>query len=511
MNSRRIGIIDIGSNSIRLVIYDIQANGAYRVISEFKQSARLSGRMSMDGSLPAAGIDGIVRILQNFRGICKAHQVTSLRAVATAAIRNASNSEEIVNQLREQSGIQVELLTGEDEARIGFLGMSQTLDIADGLLIDIGGGSTEVSLFRGKKLLHSVSFPFGAVNTARRFNTDGEAPEAKLHEIRNMVLQAVASEPWIRTNEGKPMVGLGGTFRSLCKIHQRRHQYPLPITHNYPMSGEAMQELTEWLPKLPPDKRKKVDGLSKDRFDLIVPGLIIVDTLFQASGSSHCVISGAGLRDGIFYESFAAEDTSLPIAERSSDNLYKLHSTVPPAHSKHVKHSALTIYDALTAAGKHPFDPRTRLCLEIAAKLYRIGVSLSYYQYAKHTFYMLAGARIDGLTHRETLLCAFIATYKTKKRLLHMWSPYREIMLDSDVELVVRLGSILQLAVALDSSETQPLHLIYAVSDDKSLRLQLQIQNDPTAEFSEVEELQKDFRKIWGLSVQLNAPSFSTI
>lgn len=514
-DKRTIGIIDIGSNSIRLVIYEIYSAHAYRVTGEFKQSARLSQRIGADNTLGEEDIEAIVQILLQFRRICRSYQVQEIRAAATAAIRNAANSRQIISALQERSGIPVDLLSGEDEARIGFLGMIHSLDIADGMLVDIGGGSTEVSLFRNRKLVRSVSFPFGAVNTTRRFSDGGEFTEAQLQLIRLMASKAIEDEAWIKEQPGLPLIGLGGTIRNLCKISQKKHKYPLPLTHNYPMSAQEMGELMSWLPALPAEKRKKVDGLSKDRFDIIVPGLTILDTLFAESGCSHYIISGAGLRDGLFHEWYISGGSreafdSLSMPERSARNILALHSCVPVDHLEKVTGFALTLFDALQSV--HGYDAAARRCVGIAALLYRIGVSITYYQFTKHSFYMIANSRLDGLSHRETVLCAAIASFKTKSRAQQVHTQYKDLLLESDVDLIVKLGTLLQLAIAMDISETQAFSSLVAYLDDnKELALYVQSQNDPSIEYREIAGVNKDFKKIWGLKLTLhNASSFST-
>ncbi|TDG00725.1 Ppx/GppA phosphatase family protein [Paenibacillus piri] len=501
-NSRRIGIIDIGSNSIRLVIYEIHASGAHRVIAEFKQSARLSQRIGADNRLPATDIQAIIAILTQFKQICGVHEVmlADIRAAATAAIRNAANSQEIIGALRLETGIAVELLSGEDEARIGFLGMIRSLDIQDGILVDIGGGSTEVTVFRARKRLKSVSFPFGAVNTSRKYSSSGQCSEEQLKSIRHMVQQAVAQEPWLRMHPGLPLVGLGGTIRTLSKIHQKKHKYSLPVTHNYSIAAAPMDELMKWLASLPADKRKKVDGLSKDRFDIIIPGMTILQALFQATGASGYTISGAGLRDGLFHAAYTpAQSPETSPLEQSTRNLINLHCMAPAAHLQQVTDHAAALFDALQSV--HGLDGRNRQCLLTAAMLHRIGTAIDYYHYTKHGFYMIAHSRIDGLTHRETIVCAAVASYKTKNKSQQVYLRHKDILQETDLDRIAKLGTILQLAKALDVTETQAVASVTAVAAAASSRLLLRaaIKHDPSNEISAVDSIQKEFNKIWGL------------
>jgi exopolyphosphatase/guanosine-5'-triphosphate,3'-diphosphate pyrophosphatase len=225
-NLQRIGLIDIGSNSVRLVIYEKTFASGHRVIDESKLTARLSEKMTADGRLPDREIAALAQTLTHFRKLCEANRTSRIRAVATAAIRNAANSREIARRLRRLTGLDIEILTGEEEARFGFLGMISSMDIRDGFLIDIGGGSTELSLFLDRKLIRSVSFPFGSVNTTKLFTQSGHMEPADMARILDMVDGSLARESWIAEHAGLPLIGLGGTIRSLSSITTRSTPKP---------------------------------------------------------------------------------------------------------------------------------------------------------------------------------------------------------------------------------------------------------------------------------------------
>lgn len=502
---RTIGIIDIGSNSVRLVIYAQFENGASRVISEHKESPRLSGLIKEDGTLPEDGITLLSAILTRFHRIGSSYAVSEYRAVATAAVRNAANSQQIIDEISRTSGIQVKLLSGQEEAQLGFAGMINTMDVTDGYLVDIGGGSTEVTLFRGRKRLHSVSFPFGAVNMTRKFAPDGEFTSQHLEAVRSTVKEAVRSEGWIGKVSGLPMIGLGGTLRTLCKIHQKQIHYSLNLTHQYTMTRQAVDEIVEQLAFLPGERRKKVDGLAKDRSDIIVPGMIILQTLAELTGTSHYIVSGAGLRDGLYFEGFApGVPEHLPLAERSADLLYALHPFAPPSYIERVQQQALLLFDGLRKAGSHPYDDRIRLCLSVAAKLHRIGTAISSYQHIRHTYYMIVHSRIDGMTHRELVITALIASFKGKAKLQELVQLHQDVLLEDDLPLLMQLGYLLMLAKALDKSETGEGQLQNIRVIDSMLVLETSSKQDPSELFREVSDLSKDFHKAWGLSLELN-------
>ncbi|PYI57059.1 Ppx/GppA phosphatase family protein [Paenibacillus flagellatus] len=508
MKSERVGIIDIGSNSVRLVVYERIGAEAFRVIDESKESVRLSARISGDGSIAPEDAERLARVLNEFRLLCRVHGVGPIRAVATAAIRNAANGRDVAALLEKRTGLSVDILSGEEEARFGFVGMINSLDIADGFLIDIGGGSTEVSLFRSRTLVRTVSFPFGAVNTAKSLADGGDASKDGVKRIRDMVTSAAAVEPWIAQHPGLPLVGLGGTIRSLCKIDQKKKKYAFPQTHRYELSQADLNGLADWLPSLPVEQRKKVDGLSDDRADIIVPGLIILHTLFLHMNARSCIVSGAGLRDGVFYETaFPGRPVRADVLGDSVSNLLSLHPAVSRPHVEHVRRLADRLFEGL--ALEAVYGRRSRELLRTAAMLYRIGVTVDFYRYNKHTFYLLANSRIDGLTHRESVLCALIASYKSRSRTRSSFAPYKELMEEADLDLACRLGSLLQLAVALDRSETQPLEDVRARVDKADLRIEWRSRHDPAIELRETERVAGEFKKVWGLRVKMSPATSS--
>ena len=295
----RIGIIDIGSNSIRLVIYDTTSEGGYKIIKECKYSARLSEKITKDGCLERKDMETIISVLRQFKEICTAFEVEKIRAGATAAIRNAANSSEIITYLSESSAIDIEVISGRQEAYFGFLGVINAFDVEDGFVIDIGGGSTEITLFRGRRYEQSISFPFGAVNTNLLYGQGGNWSSEQIHKLQSFVKDRLAEHDWLSTGAGLPLYGLGGTLRSLGKLDQKRRDYSLPNSHGYTMPNETIDQFMNTLPYMSYEKRKELDGLSKSRADIIVSGLIIFHTVYQYIGTSLAVISGQGLREGM--------------------------------------------------------------------------------------------------------------------------------------------------------------------------------------------------------------------
>lgn len=502
MKNQRIGIMDIGSNSIRLAIFEQTEFGAHRVIDESKETARLSLQIDVGGQLDKKDVLSVIDTLNHFKMLCQANRTSKIRAVATAAIRGAANSGEILHFIEEKTGLSIELLPGEEEARLGFLGMINTIDLKDGFLVDIGGGSTELTLFKNRSIVQSVSIPFGAVNSTKRFSQGGFVHPEQQKQLQETIELAIKNQPWIAENAGLPLVGVGGTVRSICKMDQKKKKYSFEHMHNYDMMPKDVAYLQNLLQSMPLSRRKRVKGLNKERIDIIAPGIIILSAILKICGAPAFIVSGAGLRDGIMYEMLYPDRPKVEdVLEHSLRNLLSLHPSVPTAHVEQVNRIALTLFDHLQDV--HCLNNRFRKYLYVASLLYRIGITINYYDYRTHTFYLMAHSRLDGLSHREILICAMIASFKSKNGTRHLYNQYKDILTEPDFNYIVLLGTLLQLARALDRSETQPVIHLEAVKKNDVLELRIQIKYSAAIEMREIASLSALFKKEWGLAPKI--------
>lgn len=511
MNKNEItGIIDIGSNTVRLAVYQLSEEGAYRVIDQGKWTARLSQRMTSGSMLPDEVVAELSEVLRHFATICEMHGTSRIRAVATAAIRQAVNGADVIRQLKDDTGIAVEILSGEDEARIGSHATLSTMNVTDGFIVDIGGGSTEVSLFRNRRIVKAVSFPVGCVNMAARFAL-GESPvqPSVISDMQLAVRQLLGKHRWIAGHPGLPLIGLGGTVRALAKLRQRESEYPLSLLHGYELEQADLAETLGKLAELPLDKRKKLPGLSKDRGDVIVPGLAILLGIVQQTASARLVVSGAGLRDGLFLETCLPQFRAVTgddVLEESIRNLSALYPTAPEGHLNQVRKLALILFDSLSAA--HGLPSFSRRLLETAARLFKIGAVIDFNDSADHTFYMLLHTHWNGLSHREIVITAAVAAYTSIGQLRRKLTPYRSLLADGDIELACKLGSMLQLAAALDRSESQAIASVDLFISGSKLHLIAYAGRLLPVEQMEVESIAKEFKKNWGLApiLSVSAP-----
>lgn len=508
-----VGIMDIGSNSIRLVIYENGGGMGYKVLKECRESARLSAIVTPEGEMPLESLRFIVPVLRQFAEVSRAYEVSEIRAVATAAIRNATNGEDVIQYLNEQTGLDIELLPGEMEGHYGFIGVVNRIDIRDGYIIDIGGGSTEITLFRDRTRISSVSFPFGAVNMNVRFGKqeDGRWDEKAVTELEQLVLKAAEKHDWISRNPGLPLVGLGGTIRAVGKMHQRKRKYSMEQIHQYTLQSEDADYYYQQLPSMTNEERKRVAGLSKNRTDIIIPGMIILRTLFGYMQCDHYLISGTGLRDGLFFEWERGREHAVldDVLEYELESVLELEPLPRQRHLRQVAQLSVQLYESL---GEGMDDRWNVKLLRTAAMLHQIGMKVGYHDYEEHTRYLLTTRALAGLNHRETVLVAFIAIFgskgKIKKRRISV--EYADILHPKDEERIRRLGALLQLAAAMDTSETQPVESLLAVRKGRDFELTIHCRTEASMEVAEITEAVKDLEKEWDVRVRLVVHTVST-
>jgi exopolyphosphatase/guanosine-5'-triphosphate,3'-diphosphate pyrophosphatase len=504
-NVQITGIIDIGSNTVRLAVYQLSDDGAYRVIDQGRWGARLSQRMSDNGVLSDEAIDELTDVLRHYRRICQLHGASRIRAVATAAIRQSVNRESIIERLYASTGIAIEILSGEDEARIGSHAMLSTMEFKDGFVIDIGGGSTEISLLLNREVKFAVSFPIGCVNTASRFALGANpVPPTVLHDMQLYIKQQLGGQKWIAEHPGLPLIGLGGTMRALAKLQQRETDYPLNLLHGYELHEADVAARLNQLSAINVEKRKKLPGLSKDRGDVIVPGLAILLSIIQHAATSQIIVCGAGLRDGLFFETCLPQfqpQSAESVLQESIRNLTALYPTAPVDHLIQVRRLAVTLCERLSDSYSLP-RASLRL-LETAAQLFRIGATIDFNNSADHTFYMLLHTHWNGLSHRELLLVSGIAAYTSIGQLRRNLAPFRAVLNEGDIDMAAKLGALLQLAAALDRSEAQAISSLDVIVYGKKLELVAHASHLLPVEQMETDVMANEFKKAWGLTPKL--------
>lgn len=298
MKENLVGLIDLGSNSIRLVVYRIDNHGEYKEVKRAKVTARLINYLNAKGNLTKEGIHLILKTLKGFKKLTQAYKVDVVRGFATAVLREASNQRDVLKEIKKQTDYSFRVLSEDEEAYYGYLGVIQSMDIEEGITIDCGGGSTEITWFKERKLMKSHSFPFGTITLNREFTNEKQVSEKQIDHLKAYLASQFNTLSWLEQVNG-PVIGMGGNARNLTRIYQNKY-----TTKQNSIKLDQIGSIFEELSSLPMNKRSNIKGLSKKRQDLIIPGVLTIGTLMDIVQAPYFVFSDTTIRDGILYEEF---------------------------------------------------------------------------------------------------------------------------------------------------------------------------------------------------------------
>ena len=460
---KRIGIIDLGSNSARLVIVRIHGNNSNQLIYTQKSALRLSQRINKNGEITADAIKDIITAMQKLAHMCKLFNTTTTLAVATAAIRSAKNGPEIIEKIKQEVKIDITIIKGEEEAHFGYLGVINSIDCKNAVLFDLGGGSLEIVLIKDRIPEHMLSLNIGATTMTEKFKTYDKMSSKTYRELKQYIDQKIKkSLPWLK-NAKLPIIGVGGTVRNIAKIHQRKIAYAYPKLHNYRMSNEEFSDVFNMLRNTSYEERKSIPGLSSERADIILSGAAIINELIASSKSREFIISGCGLREGLFHDYYFKTLKKPNVIENILDdsiaNLLSL-TLGNDVHSQKVAQMSEKMFTAWQSI--HKLDEDAFKTLHVAATLHDVGISINYYAHPRHSAYLIENSPLMGITHREQIMAALIANWHNGVSLKNMKHKlFKEFLTEKDLIIAKRLALILSIAENLDFTETDAIRDIY--------------------------------------------------
>ncbi|MCP3026849.1 Ppx/GppA family phosphatase [Halobacillus sp. A5] len=504
MAKQHYAIIDIGSNSVRLVVYLRDKGGRLREVENVKAVARLSTYLLEDGTLSKNGINKLLHTLSSFEGVLATYVLEETVCVATAAIRQSTNQEEIIKEVSKHTGFDMRVLSEEEEAYYGYLAVANSTSLTEGFTVDIGGGSTEVTYFKDRELIHSHSFPFGAVTLKQRFFKKDLPTEEEFSNLRQFLKESFSSLPWL-TGKKVPLVGIGGGARNVVQVDQNLKEYPLAGLHQYKMLDSDLSFIKNYLFTLPMKKMQKVEGLSKDRADIILPAVEVFHTLYEAVQADGFILSRKGLRDGVFYEQLTqGMGTSLfpSVLEESIQELINDYE-LDMRQIQHVQHLAKELFSQFheRGIGSLTIDDWTEV--KRASYVFNLGEYIDDEASAQHTFYLLANRTIDGLMHIDRLKLALMASFKNKTVFKQFISPYKSWFLKEERKHIRFLGAFLKFCYSLDSTRRGTVESLKVNAKGENLTITLFCSKDYMPEEYQIEKQKKHLEKALNTKINL--------
>jgi exopolyphosphatase / guanosine-5'-triphosphate,3'-diphosphate pyrophosphatase len=514
----KLAAIDIGSNSIKLAVADAVDSDSFAVLTREKDVVRLGHETLRKGRLSRAAIDRAIGSIQRFKTIADTHRADAIVSVATASVREAHNAAHFVKEVEQQTGLRVEILSGIEEARLIGLAASHgcSAKAATNMNIDIGGGSTEVSLFRNGSSLSLFSLKLGAVGLTERYLVS-DPPTSKQLKNLKAEIHAAFERPRreLRDAQWQQASGTSGTILSigaaLRKIaagsDERKHQPVQPTETDIPLSQIAA--LNTKLATLDHAGRRALGGLTPQRAEIIIAGGQILEGAMRALSINVIRTCDWALREGVIIDSLREwEDESRPPGPEFADQkLRGVHAVgrrfgYEETHARQVARLAEQIFDGVAAVEN--LSPHHRTLMLAGALLHDIGYHIAHDSHQKHTLYLITNSELTGFSEAERAVIANIARYHRgslpRKRHLEY-----EALNVADRAIVCKLGGIVRLADALDRSHDSRIHELKC-HDGKSGSFHIELCSDADCdnELLEVERKRELFEQAFNRNLSFS-------
>ncbi len=471
---RRVAAIDIGSNSIRQIVADVSPEGAIQVVDEMKAAPRLATGLLSTGELSAASIQSALEALDRMATLARQLGAERIDAVATSAVREASNASAFLALVQRTTGLRVRVLDGDEEARLSFRSAVAHFDMGVGrtVVVDIGGGSLELALSAEGVIERLSSLPFGAIRLTEEFFSDGVTPK-RVRKLRRAVSEGIREGIPLRDWRGAQIIGSGGTFTNLAGIHlSRQGILTARSVHDAHIPHADLEHILNMLADMSPDERRAVPGLNPERADIIVAGVAVAAEILRRVEAREIVVSRYGIREGLLLEAARVAPTIADPGEARArsvgDFAFRCHVEQP--HSSHVQRLALILFDSL--GERLGCTKQDRDALSDAALLHDAGYHISYERHHKHSYHLILHADLLGMPPSEQVVVANVARY-------HRGSPPKKVHANYgalDVTLrqrIKRLSAILRVADGFDRGH------VSAVADLKTRWMQRAIRITP--------------------------------
>ena len=462
-DQRRIAAIDIGTNSFHLLVAAVDPKlRTFRIIQAEKATTRLGERDPETGELTAAAMQRGLETLRQFRDLATSHRVEQIVTAATSAVREAPNGRDFLQTILDDLGMEVDLVSGPEEARLIYLGVLSGMPFGDRphLLLDIGGGSTVLILADGRDARALTSTRVGAVRLQRDFVRDDPMPPQRRSFLQAFIQGSL--EPAvdkvrrrIKPGETPVLVATSGTAMAIGSLAASEEERPPRKLHGYRVTRQSLNQVVDRLITMTPAQRRELAPINDRRAEIIVPGALILQTTMKMLGVEEFVLSERALREGLIVDwmlrqGLLEDRFSFQSSIRQRTVLHQVQRfAVNQSRAERVASHALSLYDA-TRGVMHDDSGEGRELLWAAAMLHTCGQHINISAYHKHTWYLIRHGELLGYSEAEHLMVAAIARYHRRSLPKKRHESWQLVATRDNRRCVHQMALLLRLAAALD-------------------------------------------------------------
>lgn len=503
----RLAAIDVGTNTIRLVVAEVQGDGTYRILDEERDMARLGQGLAKTGRLSDEAIERSLAAIGKMKAIADGFEVEQLRAIATSAVREAQNGRVFLREAWRRHRVRIEVISGDQEAQLAFRSASRhfNLEGRSAAIVDIGGGSLEIIFSAGAVVDQVYSLPLGAVRMTERFiRSDPLKPKhwkALRQEVKRALKAGIGKLPFAT----EVMVGSGGTFTALAHMAQWQREGRHGSVQGFVLSRAEVVHLLDRLRETPLEDRQQIPGLSADRADIIIAGAAVIALLAERLGSAQILVNERGIRDGVLQQMVdesrpAASPPAQPADRLEWVRMFARKCRSNERHCEHVSRLAGDCFDGLKPL--YDLPEWSREILQAGALLHDVGYLISHAKHHKHAYHLIMHGDLPGFAPREVELIANVARYH---RRAHPKKSHKNLarLIRDDRDLIARLAGILRIADGLDRTHSGAVTGVRVDRRGNRVRLLVQAPSVPQVELWDAERKADLFQSAFGTEVSL--------
>lgn len=432
LSLERIAVIDLGSNSFHMIICEVSEKyfNHIKITNEndYKAYVHLGANLKKGEMIKEEKINEILSVLTRFYHVAQEHKVDHIFCIATEALRRAGNGKQIIELIKEQIGIEVELISGEKEAYLGFYGIVNSFALRNYLMVDIGGSSTELVYVKNRKLKNSISLPIGSLNICDLFDSINQIDDTLYNGMTESFSGILRDVDWLKDVQIDAVIGVGGTMRTIGKYERAKLRYPVSIPHNYPLTMERVKEIFNDLRLLSVEERLNVPELPNKRATIFPSALILVLSIMTYVQNKRLIISKYGLREGVVFDYLLNGEISENVFERDIEKILDeqdLSKTLFNDYSSKALNRCKPIM-----INEHTYEVDNNL-IQLSAVFLLKKQESDMKQRKKFLKYLLTRG-IHGVSHQQVLIALMVVDFTFDDK-------YKKILTEDDFEFVSQI------------------------------------------------------------------------
>jgi exopolyphosphatase/guanosine-5'-triphosphate,3'-diphosphate pyrophosphatase len=484
----KIAVVDIGTNSIHMVLAEVQPDASYRIVDRFKDMTRLGNGAFSTRRLSDDAMTRALEVIRNLVTLARNKGFDRIVGVATSAVREAQNGGDFIDLVAEHTRLKIRVVSGIEEARLIFIAVKNSIPLTDqpALAVDVGGGSVELMVGNRDQLLHVKSLKLGAIRLVDQFLHRTPPASTILRALEDTVTaQLTAALNSFKIKRFDSLVATSGMAGNLAEIiHLRRTNRPLVQLNLTKISLKDVREIETELAKSTIKERLAIPGLDPKRADTLLPASLVLRRLMELSGQDELILCDKAIREGVIYdfidrhrERLKAE-AEIPDLRRRNIVALARRCQAPEVHSLHVASLALRLFDQTQRL--HKLGTAERAWLEYAAILHDIGYLINERQHHKHAYYLIVNSELGGLSRDDVHIVANLARYH-RRAIPHPKHDEFESLSHKNKRIVRFLSAILRIADALDRTHFSVVRTL-DVKIGKTITIHLHVTGDAVLE-----------------------------